>query len=1078
MIPAARSSNVDVLGPDTLQLTEREVLDLISGGAALTTVLKRIALAMEGALPEARAAVSLADDDGSHLRHGIAPNIPDYGTLIDNDAFQRETGARRTVLLARDRIISTDIEADPLWHNLLAFARAQQLRSCWSTPALDTDGRVLGMLAAYYDHPRTPTGAELSCLDRGARMVGLAIKVARGFDSLRESEATFREAFLDAAAGIAVVAPSGLIQEVNDAFARSLGYEPEELRGVDLRTLTPAEDLTGADEVRDDLLSGRRQSYVREKRYRTKQGGIVWVRNSVSMRRTSEGRAISAIIVSEDITPQKNAERALRHREALLEVASRVGHLGGWEVRLPSHTMTWSEQVGAIYGLPSDMTLSVDEAIAYFAPEHRDTMNAAFQDCIRSATPWDLEAKLVNAEGTTTWVRSIGQAVRDEAGHLVAIQGALQDISDRKQAEARLRESETRFHAVASATADVIWDWDLKSGVVWWSDDFEASFGYPVHALEPDVTSWTSRIHPADRERVIGGLRKAVEAREPLWADEYRFLHRDGSILEIEDHGRLIMAADGTPVRFVSGMSDITARRRFERELRERMRELRCLYRVLELATSDTRSIAEICTDIASLLPTSVVHEQLAVGRIDAEGAEYRSSDWQTPQQALRSPIRIGNVEIGYVEVGYAIVMPHVDGQSDPFLPEERTLIEAIATHIGRMINDRRMAETLNQAQRLRAVGELTGGIVHDFNNLLTVILGSIELLTLRLESDSSAQALALTAQSAAENAAELTSSLLAFARRQALSPTVTNVSRLIAGMSTMLRRTLGEHIEIKPVLEARVWETLIDRPRLESAILNLCINSRDAMPQGGRLTIKTANLRIDRSCVECIDGVEPGDYVLLSVRDTGTGMPPEVLARVFDPFFTTKEIGKGSGLGLSMVYGFVKQSHGHVQILSKVRRGTTVRILLPRVASVPQQRELDLDTSSVLGGAGRVLLVEDDDVVRGYVSGQLAEFGYDVVSARNGLEALRTLERDDRFDLLFTDIVMPGGMNGWQLAEQARHRRPDLPILFTTGHADKVVDAYEPLGPGTRLITKPFRRQELAKQVRTALGLGLAGAS
>jgi PAS domain S-box-containing protein len=1055
---------------ERLRLAETAIFDLISSGAALPEVLERIALMKEQALPGVRVTVFLVDRQGRRLQLGAAPNLLAYAKAVEGVRIDTEIGSCGAAVLRGRRVISADVEADPLWRDCLELARAHGLRACWSTPVLDMEGRPVAVVAAHFDHPRAPTEDELAVIDRAARLVSLAIERVRSLEALRKSEATFRETFRDAATGIAVAAPDGRILEVNEAFARIVGYAQEELRGLDLQMLTPPDDLERTRQLRDELLAGQRDSYVREKRYRTKQGGLVWVRNSVAMRRDPSGRAINAIVVTEDITPQKAAEQELRQSQALLQVASRIGQLGGWEIRLPGREMIWSEQVSRIHGLAPGAVPSVEEAIAFYAPEHRETIRAAFEACAGEGTPWDLELELITAQGSRIWVRTIGEAVRDPYGKIIAVQGALQDISERRQAEALLRESERRFHAVASVTADVVWDWDLRTDRVWWSDDFAAAFGYPPEAVEPDVSSWLNRIHPDDRERVLAGIRAVIDARGSSWSEEYRFLHADGSVLDIEDRGMLILGADGAPIRFVGGMSDITERKRFQRELRERIRELQCLYRVLELTTDETRPVDAICADVVAMLPGSLQHGEHAVARIRIDGSEHRSPAWQKPSRALSAPVRAEGKQIGEVEIGYPAMPPGLAAGQDPFLAEERALIEAIATHVGRMIHDRRIGETLRQGERLRAVGELTGGIAHDFNNLLTVILGNTELLAEELEDRPTAQSLALVAQGAAENAAELTKRLLAFSRRQALDARATDIGGLVRGMKALLRRTLGEHIDIRIVEPAGLWQALVDPPQLESAILNLCINARDAMPAGGTLTIEVANVDLDASYAEIDAELQPGPYVMVAISDTGTGMSPEVLARAFDPFFTTKEVGKGSGLGLSMVWGFVKQSKGHVKIYSEPGLGTTVKLYLPRAGAEAGRGAAHGRPAGMLRGSERILLVEDDELVRAHVAMQLEQLGYRVACAGSGPEALATLARDQDFDLLFTDIVMPGGMNGRQLAEEARRRLPGLRVLFTSGYTEQAMLHQGSLGAGMRLLAKPYRRQELALRVREAL--------
>jgi PAS domain S-box-containing protein len=393
--------------------------------------------------------------------------------------------------------------------------------------------------------------------------------------------------------------------------------------------------------------------------------------------------------------------------------------------------------------------------------------------------------------------------------------------------------------------------------------------------------------------------------------------------------------------------------------------------------------------------------------------------------------------------------------------------ILAIKTDISRRVA---MEAQLRQSQRLEAVGQLTGGVAHDFNNLLTVILGNAELLTERLHDNPSLRRLAEMNLSAALRGAELTGRLLAFARRQALDPKAINPNALLGGMQEMLRRTLPENVEIELVRDAGVWLALIDGGQLEDAILNLCLNARDAMSQGGRLTIETANARIDQDYAEIYGDIEPGQYVLITTTDTGTGIAPGDLTRVFDPFFTTKEFGKGTGLGLSMVYGFVKQSRGHIKIYSEVGHGTAVKMYLPRAQGTDVQPVAPLVGPENARGSEKILLVEDDEHVRTYARGQLEDLGYRVISAKNGAEALEILVHTQDVELLFTDVVMPGGISGRQLAEQAVALYPALKVLFTSGYTENSIVHQGRLDRGVHLLNKPYRRIDLAQKIRAVL--------
>jgi PAS domain S-box-containing protein len=380
----------------------------------------------------------------------------------------------------------------------------------------------------------------------------------------------------------------------------------------------------------------------------------------------------------------------------------------------------------------------------------------------------------------------------------------------------------------------------------------------------------------------------------------------------------------------------------------------------------------------------------------------------------------------------------------------------------------------LRQAQKMEAVGQLTGGVAHDFNNLLQVIIGNLDTLLRNLPEEAVRLKRAATlAMNGARRGAALTQRLLAFSRRQPLDPKPLQVNGLVTGMSEMVHRTLGETVAVETVLAAGLWQVEADGNELESAILNLAVNARDAMPDGGRLTIETANTHLDEAYASAHAEIAPGQYVSISVSDTGVGMDEATVARAFEPFFTTKPVGRGTGLGLSQVYGFVKQSGGHVKIYSEVGQGTTVRLYLPRLASaVPVEGE---DEVLVPEGAREetILVVEDDDDVRTYSVETLRELGYRVVEAHDGPAGLRLLERQARVDLLFTDVVLPGGMTGAQMAAQARELRPGLKVLFTTGYARNAIIHQGRLDKGVKLITKPFASGELAVKVRDVLDEG-----
>ncbi len=436
-------------------------------------------------------------------------------------------------------------------------------------------------------------------------------------------------------------------------------------------------------------------------------------------------------------------------------------------------------------------------------------------------------------------------------------------------------------------------------------------------------------------------------------------------------------------------------------------------------------------------------------GRWETEGWRVRKDGSRFWAHAVIEPIRNDDGSL----VGFAKITRDVTDKHEA----EKTLEQT--------------RQALFQSQKMEAVGQLTGGVAHDFNNLLTVILGGLDILSRsRTDGEPRAQRALNLARQAAERAASLTARLLAFSRRQPLKPVATDLNLLVRRMTELLHHSLGEQIEIEGVLSPRLWPVEVDQNQLETAVLNLAVNARDAMPEGGKLTVETANTYLDETYRETDTEVIPGQYVLLSVADTGAGMARDVLGHVFEPFFTTKDSGRGTGLGLSMVYGFVKQSGGHVTIYSEPGQGTCVKLYLPRYHG-PDAPEQAVARSAAPGAVKDevVLLVEDNEGVRAYAAMSLTELGYQVFEAVDAESALPLLQGEQRIDLLLTDVVLPGA-SGRVLADEALRLRPGLRVLFTTGYSRNAIIHHGRLDPGVELLPKPFTYDQLAADVRRVL--------
>ena len=528
---------------------------------------------------------------------------------------------------------------------------------------------------------------------------------------------------------------------------------------------------------------------------------------------------------------------------------------------------------------------------------------------------------------------------------------------------------------------------------------------------------------------------------------------------------------DGEPI-FVGIIRDLTERKAAEQALREGGERLRA---VVDTAVDgviliDAHGAVQMFNPACERLFGYVADEVIGRNVRMLMPAPYREEHdgYLENYRVTRAPKIIG--------IGREVTGLRKDGATFPMdlsVGEARQEGESIFVGIIHDLSARkRTEEQLVQAQKMETVGQLSGGIAHDFNNLLTVILGNAEALSVRLKARQDLRQLAEMIVTASERGAELTRRLLAFSRRQMLQPTALDCNALVEGMKVLLRRALREDVELRLAVAASPTFAMADSAQLESAVLNLALNAQDAMPDGGTLTISTEEMFVDPAALGRGADIKSGRYVCLCVTDDGTGMSRETLERVFEPFFTTKEVGKGSGLGLSMVYGFVKQSNGHVTIYSEPGLGTSVRLYLPVAEGHhnPQPLPRGEEAGAPLGGAETILIVEDDPFVRSHAIASLESLGYRVMVAADGREALNLLATGARPQLLFTDIVMPGGISGWELAAEARGLIPGLPVLFSSGYPQETLARRGHVDPHAQMLSKPYRLAELAKRVREAL--------
>lgn len=673
-----------------------------------------------------------------------------------------------------------------------------------------------------------------------------------------------------------------------------------------------------------------------------------------------------------------------------------------------------------------------------------------------------------------------------------------EQVRQRTDAEIALRAVEERYRLVSRATNDAIWDWDFATDHVIWNEALEDAHGHRPDTVEPTGAWWIEHIHPDDRGRVDASIHDAIDGSAASWSDEYRFLRADGSYAAILDRGHIIRDADGTAVRMIGAMLDLTERQRTRAILTMNEERLRLATEAAEVGFWDVDIVNDVLIWPPIVKSMFGISPDVPVSMADFYAGIHPDDRAATGEAFADAcdPVRRALYDVDYRTIGkedgqmrwvaakgrgifdgdgpcVRVVGTAIDVTARKHAEAElRELNDHLERRVAEAIGEReKIEEALRQSQKMEAVGQLTGGIAHDFNNMLAVIIGSLDLLGRRLgANDERAKRYVESAAEAAQRAAVLTQRLLAFSRQQPLNPEVLDPNKLVPGMSELLGHTLGAEIRQETVLAAGLWRTHADRNQLESAILNLAVNARDAMPDGGRLTIETQNSHIDERYAAANIGVPHGQYVMIAISDTGTGMPPDVIAKAFDPFFTTKSVGKGTGLGLSQVYGFVKQSGGHVKIYSEAGDGTTVKIYLPRF--IGEDVEVKAEKQGDLPRGDRqelILVVEDEPAVRQFSVDALTELGYSVIEADSALAAFRLLDAHPEISLLFTDIVMPD-TNGRKLADEALRRRPGLKILYTTGYTRNAVVHNGVVDPGVELIGKPFTVEQLANKVRAVL--------
>jgi PAS domain S-box-containing protein len=792
-----------------------------------------------------------------------------------------------------------------------------------------------------------------------------------------------------------------------------------------------------------------------------------------------------------DLPPLSPSYEELRAREQHLRLALEAAEIGAWEWDLTSGRMRWSAQMFRTLGLQEgqDTEPLYERLLSAVHPGDRRHLTVALARFRRRIGPLRIEVRILRPGGEVHWIVFLGRTIADAAGRPAAMRGITIDSTRRRRHEEGARLLVERLRLAMAAGRLATWEIDLARNLALWSPEAAAMHGRAAAGmLEIGLEEWLHLIAAEDRE--VCAKRFAAALRRPGdYRAEYR-IDRGGERRWIAVQGSVVLDAAGRPFRVVGVAQDVSERKRDEAALRDSERRLRELNESLErLAEERARqrdasrarlqAVFDNSPDWLALLRMTAdgrfVYEDVNRATLEAYGLPRErvighdieevlgSKAARLPLEKMRECVRTGHTQRYTARRTIAGVSRTLDAIFAP-VPESREGRPLIVVNARDVSEVEAMQEQLRQAQKMEVLGQLTGGVAHDFNNLLTAIIGNLELLETRVAADALAAKYVGAAVRAAENGARLIAQLLAFSRRQHLHPRTVDLNAVIAGMRDLLARTIGTTVQVETRLAPQLWPVLIDPTQIEIAILNLAVNARDAMPSGGTLTITTRNIPAGTETVPVEIG--SGDCVCVAVCDTGTGMSREVLRAAVEPFFTTKEVGKGSGLGLSQVYGLVRQSDGGLHIDSAVGVGTRVSIYLPRAAGTAAVRDGHPGAAAAVE-SGRVLVVDDDGGVREIAVQMLRQLGYQVDEAEDGQAALAAMARGEGYDLLVVDLVMPG-LDGVETARRARAIAPGQRVLYVTGYGDPAGTA-RPLG-GDPLVKKPFRLHELREAVRLAL--------
>ena len=1027
------------------------------------------------------------DYRGTVLKYGegAAGTVGQTGEPLVIDDYR--TWSKRAVVYEKDQPFSAVLSAPMIWH-----------------------GNVTGVIHVLHDvESRRFTQADLALLTLFANHAAIAVENTRLYqealkeiterklaeEKLRESEKKYRVLVEESLQGLVIGqgVPPRLVF-VNPAMTKILGYTADELTTLstkEIEGLLHPQDRTIFFKNYKDRLEGKSAPPRYEVRGIRKDGAGVWLELSGTRIEYKGQPAVQATFV--DITERKKAEEALqeseeKYRSILENIAE-----GYYEVDLAGNFTFFNDSVCRMMGYPREELMGMNNR-QYMDQENAKKLYQTFNKVYKTGKPTEeFGWEIIRKDGAKRFVGASVSLIKDSRGQPTGFRGIVRDITERKRAEEELLKSEEKYRFITDRINDVVWILDTKLRPTYVSPSVLKVLGFtPEERLGQTLRD---RVTPASAEKVQEILKHELQRDRERGVDpdrsltlELEYYHKDGSIVWVEQVVGFIRDGEGNVVGIHGVSRNINERKRAE----EALRESEARYRLLAENANDVIWTIDMDLNITYISPSV----KQARGYTVEEAMAQTLPEIYTPESlavaihAFEEELAIESREEKDLNRSRTLELEYKCKDGSTIWSEVKLSFfrdssgRAIGIlGVGRNITERKKAEKekaelqqqLQQSQKMEAIGRLAGGIAHDFNNLLTVIKGYCDLALMGLREEGPLRRAIDEINKAGDRAATLTHQLLAFSRRQILELKIVDLNDILRNLNKMLRRLIGEDIELVTILGEDLGKVRVDPGQMEQVVMNLAVNARDAMPMGGRLILETSNVEVGEEYARSHVDLKVGSYVMLSIRDTGIGIAPEVREYIFEPFFTTKERGKGTGLGLSMVYGIVHQSGGFIGVESELGRGTTFKIYFPRVVERVEGLEARPVKQEMPRGSETVLVVEDDGAVRNLASQILKKQGYRVLEASSGEEALGLYGvMKEPIHLVLTDVVMPQ-MSGRELADHLISFHPKMKILYMSGYTDDAIVQHGVLEEGVSYIQKPFTMEGLAKRVREVLNKELS---